>query len=136
MKYDGVVIRLEELYLFLLDPNTSEVMDGINISEHTCYSGLKDSQLMVVSVTFKDGTQDVNDLDLEEFIHGESYGKYNIFIHIQDIDLFSISQKSDLKKSTKLTLEDAISNGELSAIVLECIEVSKETDKKNDIENE
>ena len=67
MKYDGVVIRIEELFLFILDPDTNKIRDGINISDHKCYDDLKENQLMVVNVVFKDGTQEIDKIDLEEF---------------------------------------------------------------------
>ena len=31
MKYDGVVVKFDKLFLFMLDPDTLEILDGINI---------------------------------------------------------------------------------------------------------
>lgn len=132
MKYDGVVIRLEELYLFILNPDTLEIMDGINISEHDCYKELKDYQLMVVSVIFKDGTQEIDNLDLDEFIYGDYYGKYDVFLHIQDVTLFSIGEKFD--NVDVVSLEEVIKKGELTGIARECIEMSKRTPDEINIE--
>ena len=82
MKYDGVVIRFDKLYLFILDPDTDMIRDGITISEHDCYKDMKEDQLMVVSVIFKDGTLEIDKIDLDEFIHGDKYGDNNINIII------------------------------------------------------
>jgi hypothetical protein len=137
MTYDGVVIRIEELYLFILDPDTNEVQDGINISEHDCYKDLKNNQLMVVKVTFKDGTQEIDKIDLDEFIHGEKYGKYDTFLHIQDITLFSIGHKGFKDKNVKnVSLENIIQKGELTNIAIECIELTKNPPQENQEENE
>lgn len=122
MIYDGVVIRIEQLYLFLLNPETDEIMDGINISEHECYNDMTDDQLMVVQVEFKDGTLSIDDIDLNEFIHGDKYGRTDIFIYIKDILLFTISNKI---KNKFITLKELIDNGNLSDIAKECINTSK-----------
>jgi hypothetical protein len=42
MKYDGIVVKIDKLYLFILDPDTNEIRDGINISDHECYNELKE----------------------------------------------------------------------------------------------
>ena len=124
MKYDGVVIRIDkQLYLFVLDPDTVTVMDGINISDHECYKEVKGDKLMVVDVTFRDGTLELDDLDLDEFIHGDSYGENDIFIKIHDIMLFSISKEDSIKR---ISLVELIEKGELNVIAIDCIEKSKE----------
>lgn len=129
MKYDGVVIRLDRLYLFLLDPETNRMMDGVNISEHDCYNNLKDDQLMVVSVIFKDGTVEIENMDLDEFVYGDSYGSHDTFLYINDIMLFTINEET---KKEKITLEQLIDNGELNNIATNCIEMSK----KENLDNE
>ena len=123
MKYDGVVIRIEkQLYLFVLDPDTFTMADGINISDHECYKDVKGDQLMVVDVTFRDGTLELDDLDLDEFIHGDSYGVNDIFIKIHDKMLFSISKEDSIKR---ITLVELIENGDLNTIAIDCIEKAK-----------
>lgn len=123
MKYDGVVIKLDSLlYLFLLNPDENVIMDGINISEHECYKDLKDDQLMVVEVTFKDGTEEIDKIDLDEFIHGDSYGRHDTFIYIYDILLFSISETY---KNKNLSLEKVIKKGELDNVAIACINSAK-----------
>lgn len=125
MKYDGAVIRLNSgLFLFILDPETNELMDGLGISDHKCYKDLKDNKLMVVNVIFKDGTLELDKIDLDEFIEEN---KFNIFIHIYDISLYSV----DIEKYNSLcnTFEDIIKNGDFVEIALSCIEDSKKIEK-------
>lgn len=132
MEYDGIVTRLNgELYLFLFDPDTFEIKDGINISEHECYKDLKLNQLMVVSVTFKDGTEILDKVDLDEFIHGDSYGKYDIFIHIQDLSLFSIGVDDNFNDS-QVSLKDIINKGGLYKLAIECINTVKNKMENNE----
>ena len=124
MIYDGVVIRIaKQLYLFVLDPDTFTMQDGINISDHECYKEVKGDKLMVVDVTFRDGTLELDDLDLDEFIHGDSYGENEIFIKIHDIMLFSISKEDSIKR---VSLVELIEKGDLNVIAIDCIEKSKE----------
>lgn len=137
MKYDGAVIRMnkreDKLFLFLLDPDTDELKDGINISEHAAYKDMKNSQLMVVEVVFKDGTEEIDRVDLDEFIYGDSYGKYDTFIFIQDKTLFSIGEsiKKDLDPEL-VSLETIAEKGDLGNIVRECIEKAKNQIKEDE----
>ena len=133
MKYDGVVIRINELFLFILDPDTKIMKDGINISDHQCYSDLKENQLMVVKVIFKDGTQEIDKIDLDEFIYGNSYGEHDTFLYIHDIMLFTIS---DNTMGKDIKLKKLIEKGELSNIAIECIEVTKKQEEKQESTNE
>ena len=128
MKYDGVVIRFDSLYLFVLDPDTNKIMDGINISEHDCYKELKEDYLMVVDVTFKDGTQEIDKIDLDEFIHGDSYGQHDTFIYIHDIMLYSIGSN----EGVNITLDDLVREGEIDKVAISCIEDSKKQLKTNE----
>ena len=128
MNYDGVVAKIfddEELadkfFLFLKNPITSEIMDGINISEHqNIYGTLEYNNLMVVSVVLKDGTMELDDVDLEEFIHGDKYGRDDIFLYIQDIILFTIktSDNPDVK------IYDLLKKGDFSKVANDCIQKS------------
>lgn len=136
MKYDGVVIRLEgkakfvngeivydpdTFKLFLVDPKTQEMQDGINISDHReIYKDMRFDQLMVVSVVLKDGTKKLDDVDLDEFIHGEKYDTNNNFVWIQDILLFTIS-----KAGEDVNLNDLLKQGKFSAVAMDCIEKTK-----------
>ena len=123
MKYDGVVINLDQLYLFILNPDTNAIMDGINISEHECYKDMRKDQLMVVNVSIKDGTKELDNIDLEEFIYGDSYGKFDTFIYIHDIMLFSIGDKKNIDRN--VSLEEIIKSGDLNKMALSCIESAK-----------
>lgn len=121
MKYDGVVCRLDkELFLFILNPDDNMIMDGLNISEHECYKNLKDDQLMVVSVIFKDGTEELDNIDLDAFIYDDVYDRNSIFLYIHDILLYSISKKHNF-----VSLKELIDDGDLNKIALDCIENSK-----------
>jgi len=112
MIYKGVVGRLDkELYLFMLDPESDNIMDGFVISEHVCYKDLKENQLMSVNVIFKDGTMELDDVDLYEFVHGDSYGRHDIFLNIKDILLFTFD----------IDLEDEIKKGNFNEIAHDCI---------------
>lgn len=129
MKYDGVVIRIEELFLFILDPDTNKIRDGINISDHKCYDDLKENQLMVVNVVFKDGTQEIDKIDLEEFIYGDSYGEHDTFLYIHDIMLFSIF---DNKINKDIELKTLIEKGDLNDVAIDCILNSKKQENTNE----
>lgn len=133
MIYNGAVMKgskNKQLYLFILDPDSNTIKDGINISEHKCYKNMRIDQLMIVDVTFKDGTKNIENIDLDEFIYGDQYGINNIFILIHDLSLFSVTDKENNKS---LTLEDLVKNGELNNSILECIEIVK-NNKTNDVE--
>jgi len=127
MIFDGVVIRIEkQLYLFVFSPEYNTIMDGISISDHECYKDVKGDQLMVVDVTFRDGTLELEDIDLDEFIHGDSYGVNDIFIKIHDKLLFTISKEDSIKR---ITLVELIENGDLNTIAIDCIEKAKQLEK-------
>jgi len=124
MKYDGVVIKIEELYLFILNPETNKIMDGINISDHECYKDLNDDKLIVVEVSIKDGTQDIEDLDLNEFIYGDTYAPSDTFIYIHDIESFTFTD-TDSGGTKNVSILDIIDNGDLNDVAIECIESVK-----------
>lgn len=137
MTFDGVVVKINnsintEYYLFMLDPDINELQDGINISHHSCYDDMKLDQVMVVKVTLKDGTLELDDVDLYEFIHGDKYGRHDIFIYIQDILLYDIGKLDNFNNvNSILTLEDIIKDGEFNNIAIELINKSKEHLEKN-----
>ena len=120
MSYDGVVLNLDDLYLFIINPDTDKIMDGISISYHKCYDNLKKDQLMVVKVIFKDGTQEIESLDLEDFIYSD-HDNHDVFLYITDVLLFSLGSK----ENKSITLEELINNGELNVVAHECIKNSK-----------
>ena len=125
MIYDGVVMRddkSKQLYLFIYDPDINMINDGISISENKCYDNMKNNQMMVVNVNFKDGTKDVQNIDLDEFIHGDKYGENNIFILIHDLSLFSAS---DNENNNPLTLDYLLKEGTLNQSIIDCIEITK-----------
>lgn len=125
MKYDGVVVRVKKnnlLFLFILDPDTNELKDGFNISEHECYKDLNNDQLMVVNVLFRDGTVELDNIDLEEFIHGDTYGRSDVFLQIYDLISFSVLKNSDNKV---ISLDKILKNGDLTYCALECISEAK-----------
>ena len=100
MIYKGLVSRIDnDLFLFIHDPEKNIMKDGFIISDHVCYKELKKDQIMTVEVLFKDGTLELDDIDLDEFIHGTNYGRNDIFINIKDILLFTLNV--DLKKEIK-----------------------------------
>lgn len=125
MSYDGIVLKIDKLYLFLLNPDTNELMDGISISEHKCYDNLKSDQLVVVNVIFKDGTQEIEKVDLEEFIYGDTYGELDTFLFIQDKKIFTINdtENNGIKKSSFVEI---IESGSLSKLAKECIKNTNE----------
>jgi len=129
MVYDGVVIKMKKrgnkLFLFPLNPDTDELMDGINISEHKCYDNLNSSQLMVVNVIFKDGSEELETINLDEFIHGDKYGRYDTFLFIQDIVLYSMGEGDNNEEITEMSLETITERGDLGKIALKCIQNSK-----------
>lgn len=127
MKYDGIVVKMKPedgLFLFLVDPDINELQDGINISDHECYKDMNENQLMVVKVTFKDGTEELDKIDLDNFIYGDKYGKYDTFLYIQDQGLYTIGKGDDLNVK-EIPLSKIAEDGKLGSIALECIEVSK-----------
>lgn len=119
MKYDGVVLRIDDnLFLFVLNPDTKNLTDGVNISAHECYDNLKKNQLVVVNTIFKDGTEEIEKIDLDEFIHGDKYGKYDTFILISDVITYTIP-----------TLSNMLKKGELNMVGKTCIDDSKNDNK-------
>ena len=138
MIYDGVVIKTnkkkkDEFYLFLVDPILEQLQDGINISEHSCYDDMKYDQIMTVNVTLKDGTVELDDIDLDEFIHGDKYGKHDVFLYIQDLLLFDIGheEKSLYMFGDNLTVEDIVKRGDLNDLALNLInKTTEEMEKK------
>lgn len=132
MIYDGVVMKddkSKQLYLFIYDPDINMVKDGISISENKCYNNMRTNQMMVVNVNFKDGTKDVENIDLDEFIHGDKYGENNIFILIHDLSLFSAS---DNENNNPLTLDYLVKEGSLNRSIIDCIEIVKNEKTTND----
>lgn len=130
MKYDGAVIKMKKrnkLFLFLIDPESGELQDGINISGHKNYDNLSDSQLMIVNVIFKDGNEELDTIDLDEFIYGDKYGKYDTFLFIHDIVLYSIGYNENDDEPIEMSLETIAEKGDLSKVVLDCIKNSKLT---------
>lgn len=126
MRYDGVVLRVNDiLYLFILDPDTNKIRDGINISDHECYKDLNDDKIVVVNVLFKDGTKDIDKIDLDEFIYGDTYGRYDTFILISDVITYLIN-------TDEFSLERMISDGKLNELSLSCIDNSRKIILKND----
>ena len=130
MKYDGVVIKNNlHLYLFILDPEKDTITDGVNISEHECYKDLSLTDIMVVTVEFKDGTKEIDDFDLHEFVYGDKYGKYDTFIYIHDIALYSyINDDPNVNLDDVPTLSTLIKSGEFVNIAKQCITESKNDD--------
>jgi len=132
MEYDGIVTKIlqddeDYYYLFLVDPVKKVLVDGVNISEHKAYDDLTYDQLMVVSVELKDGTKILENIDLEDFVHNEKFGKYDIFIYIKDLLLFTIGDHSNL---IKLSISNILEKGEFNDVALNCIERTKEELKK------
>lgn len=126
MRYDGVVLRVNDiLYLFILDPDTNKIRDGINISDHECYKDLNDDKIVVVNVLFKDGTKDIDKIDLDEFIYGDTYGRYDTFILISDVITYLIN-------TDEFSLERMIGDGKLNELSLSCIDNSRKIILKND----
>lgn len=128
MTYDGIVIKEDELFLFIFDPDKNIIRDGINISEHKCYDDLRDEQFMVVDVIFKDGTKEIDKIDLDEFIYGDKYesskDSYDIFIYIHDKMLFSMDNG--------VKLAEVISGGGLNDLAIDSIAMSKKDKEKDE----
>lgn len=116
-KYYGVVVRMvveneDKFILFMLDPVTAKISDGVNISDHRhIYEELKYDQVIVVSVAIKDGTLELDNVDLDEFVHGDKYDKSNIFLYIHDIVLYGLKNK----------IMDTFNNRNFDKIALDCI---------------
>jgi len=131
-KYDGIVIRMDELFLFILDPETNMIKDGVSISEHECYKDLSDGQIMVVNVIFKDGTKEL-DIDLDEFIYGDKYGQYDIFLYINDVMKFEVNIENEInEKLDKITIQNIIDKGDLNNVAIDCITKSKKEINDNE----
>jgi hypothetical protein len=125
MKYDGVIARLGEnkdLYLFILNPKTKKMMNGLVISEKG-YDDLLDNDLMVVDVIFKDGTKEVKDFDIDGFIYESKYNLNDIFLSIKNYLMYHI-------ENTNMTLEEIIKNGNIDEVALHCIKNTKDLKPK------
>ena len=132
MVYDGVVARILQegkdlFYLFMLDPVKNVLVDGINISEHQTYNDLGYDQIMVVNVELKDGTKTLDEIDLDEFIHGDKYGRLDVFIYIKDLLLFTIGDSTNI---IKVLILDILEKGEFTDVAVDCINRTKEELKK------
>jgi hypothetical protein len=115
MKFNGVIAKLNNiLYLFTYDTIGNKMMDGIHISDNKVYENLKDDELSIVNVDFRDGTLSIDDFDIEEFIYGNGYGDLNVFMYIHDIFIY--------KMNTKII--NIIEKGDFNKIAIECINVA------------
>jgi len=124
MKFDGVVFRIaENLVLFILDPKTNRIRDGVSISDHDTYKDMKRCQLSVVSVIFKDGTKEINDSNLDDLIDSSMSGTYDTFMSIKDISIYTIKHDNDD------VLSKLYRNGDLNDLLVSCIEDSKNKTK-------
>lgn len=127
MKYDGVIARLgedKELYLFILNPKTKKMMNGLIISEKG-YDDLMDNDLMVVDVIFKDGTKEVKDFDIEGFVYDHKYNLSDIFLSIKNYLMFHIDYDT-----TNMSLEEIIKNGNIDDVAIHCIKNTKDLKPK------
>lgn len=135
MLYDGVVAKIfdeeeDKIFLFLVDPDTNMIKNGVNISDEThIYKELTYDMLMVVEVMLKDGTKDVK-VNLDDWVNGE-YGQFDIFIHIKDKLSFKLGKNDEKGNIRPRIIPDIVSDGEFEDVVLECIENSKKILKNN-----
>lgn len=82
MVFDGVVGKIKDkIYLFVQNPKTKKVMDGLIISG---YTELEEKNIIVVDVIFKDGTEEDPNFNIVEFIYGDSYDMNDIFLYIKN----------------------------------------------------
>jgi hypothetical protein len=115
MKFNGVIAKLNNiLYLFTYNTISNKMMDGIHISENKVYDNLKEDEMSIVNVDFRDGTLSIDDFDIEEFIYGNGYGDLNVFMYIQDIFIYKINTK----------IINLIEKGDFNKIAIECIDVA------------
>lgn len=140
MLYDGVVAKIfdeeeDKIFLFLVDPDTNILKDGVNISdENSIYKDLTYDMLMVVEVMLKDGTKDVK-VDLDDFVNGE-YGQYDIFIHVKDKLSYKLGKNDNEGNVKPRLIPEIVKDGEFESVVLECIENCKLFLKENHQEND
>lgn len=127
MKYNGGIAKIydegeNKIFLFLIDPKTKKVKDGINISDDSdIYQDLTYDLLQIVEVKLKDGTLDAK-INLDDFVNAK-YGRYDIFIHIKDINSYKLAKNVNDKLEPR-TVEETILDGEFESVLSECIELS------------
>jgi hypothetical protein len=122
MKYDGVVASMDDiLYLFLLHPLTGKILDGVNITDDMSYKFLKTNQLVVVRVLFKDGTLEMDNFDIEEFVYGEGYGMFDVFLHIEDVSVLTLNIDD-----AEVSIMDTINDGNFEEICKKAIKSSRD----------
>lgn len=141
MVYDGVVAKIyddeDKIFLFLVDPDTGIIKNGINISDDSnVYKDLTYDMLMVSEILLKDGTQDIK-VDLDDFIEGE-YGQFDIFIHIKDKLSFKLGKNDSDGNLKPRTIPDLVMDNEFESVALECIEntrnIFKEMEEKTNFQ--
>ena len=96
------------------------ISDGIPIST-TPYEELKDNQVWVVDVIIQDGTIDLIDINVNDFVHNKaSQNDTNYFYKIKDLCLFTIEQD--------ITIREICEQDEFINMVIDMI---KNTELKN-----
>ena len=103
--------KCEECGGKLIKKQVEFVMYGVNLGKFPAEVCSKCGEEMFDEKT----SQEIDKIDLDEFIYGDSYGTHNTFLCIYDLSLFSINEK----------IENIIKLGELNDVALNCIETSK-----------
>lgn len=114
MKINGVVYKIKDgYYLSLFNPINNGISDGIPITKGP-YETLQENQISVVEVILKDGNEELNNIDIDDFVENRaSLEQGNIFYNIKDLLLYTIKQD--------ITIEKICEQGEFIDVAIDMI---------------
>lgn len=115
---NGVVYKIRNgIYLSLYNPDDESVTDGIPITEGP-YKTLQNNQVSVVEMILKDGTQEIVDINISDFVYNRAErDAWSIFYNIKDLMIYTIEN---------FTIEDIYENGDFIGVVKDMIKNIKE----------
>jgi hypothetical protein len=121
MILDGIIFKVEDiLYLAFLNPITDELTEAIALDNYEVVSSkLEHNEVIVVTVVLKDGTKELNDVDVINFLNSDVNGLENdIYYTINNKTVYSL----------RVTVEEFCNDGhydELKELI------KKENEKEN-----
>lgn len=95
----GVVFRINDgVYLSLYNPINDSISDGIPITSNP-YESLQDNQVSIVNVIIQDGTKDLLDINIDDFVYNDAIeNNSNYFYKIKDLLLFTVEQNTTIRE--------------------------------------
>jgi hypothetical protein len=125
MIFDGVIVKIfqnnmDSYFLFILDPKSKTMMEGIPIPKDSKFDDLDEYVVMIVKAEFMDGTNPIEDFDLDGLMAEEPQSS-NILIRIKDFRDMAIGYpEGDI-----YTVQDLLDSDMLSEYMKACIDIIK-----------